>query len=598
MAYINDEVIEKIKDTADIVNIVSDYVQLKKSGSNYIGLCPFHNEKTPSFTVSESKQIFHCFGCGEGGDALKFIMKRENLDFLDAIKFLGDKLGIEINVDENGFNSKNAEDRNKTFEINKITARFFYNNLYNNGYALKYLNNRKISSKVIRQFGLGFALDSWDSLYNYLKSKNYDDEDILRAGLINKRNEGSGYYDKFRNRIIFPIIDTKGRVIAFGGRVMDNSVPKYLNSPDTNVFIKGHHLYGVNLVNKYSNRKRILLTEGYMDVISLFERGINYVVASLGTAFTEHQAKLIKRFGDEIYICYDSDDAGIKAASRAIDVLLGQDVQPKIILLPKGMDPDDFIKEKGMSEFEKKFGEALSYIDFKVYNIKSKYNLENLDEKIKFTREVARIIKSIKSPIEQDAYIEKISKETEISKSAIESEIKGKNIQRLDKKNVKAENIRPVKTVLPSSQFKAEINLIRIMMKAKDYYELITGRLSLNYFKNSECKYLYSLLDLVYEESENLDEKVLFSNIMDIPNIDKNIVNLIFSNEIPYAPSNINRIIEELIQTILDNDFNDRKTSLLLRIGELENKERTSEENDLLNKLLMDLNELIKSKSN
>lgn len=598
MAYINDEVIEKIKDTADIVNIVSDYVQLKKSGSNYIGLCPFHNEKTPSFTVSESKQIFHCFGCGEGGDALKFIMKRENLDFLDAIKFLGDKLGIEINVDENGFNSKNAEDRNKTFEINKITARFFYNNLYNNGYALKYLNNRKISSKVIRQFGLGLALDSWDSLYNYLKAKNYDDEDILRAGLINKRNEGSGYYDKFRNRIIFPIIDTKGRVIAFGGRVMDNSMPKYLNSPDTNVFIKGHHLYGVNLVNKYSNRKRILLTEGYMDVISLFERGINYVVASLGTALTEHQAKLIKRFGDEIYICYDSDDAGIKAASRAIDVLLGQDVQPKIILLPKGMDPDDFIKEKGMSEFEKKFGEALSYIDFKVYNIKSKYNLENLDEKIKFTREVARIIKSIKSPIQQDAYIEKISKETEISKSAIESEIKGKNIQRLDNKNVKAENIRPVKTVLPSSQFKAEINLIRIMMKAKDYYELITGRLSLNYFKNSECKYLYSLLDLVYEESENLDEKVLFSNIMDIPNIDKNIVNLIFSNEIPYAPSNINRIIEELIQTILDNDFNDRKTSLLLRIGELENKERTSEENDLLNKLLMDLNELIKSKSN
>lgn len=322
--YISDEIIQKVKDDSDIVNIISEYIQLKKSGSNYVGLCPFHSEKTPSFTVSETKQYYHCFGCGEGGDIVTFIMKKENLEFLDAVKFLADKLGIEI--EDSNFTVKNKDEKNKTYEINKEAARYFYDNLIKNSYALEYLRKRNINTKTIRQFGLGFSLNSWDSLYKYLIQKGYTDNDIEKTGLIGKRSGNNGYYDKLRNRIIFPIIDTKSRVIGFGGRVLDNSHPKYLNSQDTIVFNKGNHLYGLNLLSKYSNRKRIVLVEGYMDVISLYAKGINYSIASLGTALTERQCKLIKRYGEEVYICYDSDLAGINATLRAIDLLLKIDV--------------------------------------------------------------------------------------------------------------------------------------------------------------------------------------------------------------------------------------------------------------------------------
>ena len=422
--YISDEIIQKVKEDSDIVNIVSEYVNLKKSGSNYVGLCPFHSEKTPSFTVSETKQYYHCFGCGEGGDIVSFIMKKENLEFLDAVKFLADKLGIEIEDKAVNFNDK--EDKSEIYEINKVSARYFRDNLYKNSFALEYLRKRNINAKTIRQFGLGFSLNSWDNLYRYLSQKGYSDNAIEKAGLIGKKSGNNGYYDKFRNRIIFPIIDTKSRVIGFGGRELDDSHPKYLNSQDTIAFNKGNHLYGLNLLNKHSNRKRILLVEGYMDVISLYAKGINYSVASLGTALTDRQCKLIKRYGEEVYICYDSDLAGINAALRAIDLMLKVDVNPRIISLPKGMDPDDYINQKGLIEFEKQLNNSLNYMDFKINIIREKYDLEKLEEKVNFTKEIANLIKGLKSPIEQDVYIDKISDKTGISKEAIEKEIRGK----------------------------------------------------------------------------------------------------------------------------------------------------------------------------
>ena len=587
---INDELLEKIKDNSDIVNIISDYVSLKKSGSNYIGLCPFHNEKTPSFTVSESKQLFHCFGCGEGGDVLTFIMKKENLDFIDAVQLLADKLGID--VEQNNVNEKVNKERLKTFEINKKAARYFFNNLMKNKYALSYLAKRKISVKAIRQFGLGFSLDSWDSLYNYLKGDSYSDEEIEKTGLIIKSNKNNSYYDRFRNRIIFPIIDTKGNILGFGGRVLDNTMPKYLNSPDTVVFNKGNHLYGLNLLNRYSNRKRILLVEGYMDVISLFSRGINYSVASLGTAFTERQSKLIKRYGEEIYICYDSDTAGIKATLKAIEIMHKIDVKPRIISLPNGMDPDDYIKNYGLVEFESLFAKSLNHIEFKVQNIKKKYDLEKLDDKIKFTKEVAKIIKDIKSPIEQDGYINRISNETGISKDAIEKEIRGNNYYNnkfnKDTKYLKP-SIKPVETLLPSANDTAEIDLLKFMIKEKDYFEYILKSLKVDDFETEEAKNIMNELEIMYQDDDLIDEKVLINRILEIPNLDRKFIDLVFDSGLNFQPTNVNTIIDDLIKTVRLYKLQKRRNEVLSMIELFEKKEKNEEENNRFKKLVLEL---------
>ncbi len=587
---INDELLEKIKDNSDIVNIISDYVSLKKSGSNYIGLCPFHNEKTPSFTVSESKQLFHCFGCGEGGDVLTFIMKKENLDFIDAVQLLADKLGID--VEQNNVNEKVNKERLKTFEINKKAARYFFNNLMKNKYALSYLAKRKISVKAIRQFGLGFSLDSWDSLYNYLKGDSYSDEEIEKTGLIIKSNKNNSYYDRFRNRIIFPIIDTKGNILGFGGRVLDNTMPKYLNSPDTVVFNKGNHLYGLNLLNRYSNRKRILLVEGYMDVISLFSRGINYSVASLGTAFTERQSKLIKRYGEEIYICYDSDTAGIKATLKAIEIMHKIDVKPRIISLPNGMDPDDYVKNYGLVEFESLFAKSLNHIEFKVQNIKKKYDLEKLDDKIKFTKEVAKIIKDIKSPIEQDGYINRISNETGISKDAIEKEIRGNNYYNnkfnKDTKYLKP-SIKPVETLLPSANDTAEIDLLKFMIKEKDYFEYILKSLKVDDFETEEAKNIMNELEIMYQDDDLIDEKVLINRILEIPNLDRKFIDLVFDSGLNFQPTNVNTIIDDLIKTVRLYKLQKRRNEVLSMIELFEKKEKNEEENNRFKKLVLEL---------
>ncbi len=586
---IDDEIIEKISNDASIVDIISEYVQLKRAGANHIGLCPFHNEKTPSFTVSESKKIFRCFGCGESGSVISFIMKRENLDFREAVIFLADKLGIEIE-ESHKEDQRVVDERLRTYEINKKAARFFYDNLKANKEAQNYLVNRKLPPKVINQFGLGFASDSWNHLYNYLKDE-YTDEEILKSGLIGKARNNENYFDKFRNRIIFPIIDTKSRVIGFGARILGDGQPKYLNSPDTNVFSKGNHLYGLNMVNKHSNRKRILLVEGYMDVISLSSMGINYSVASLGTALTERQAKLLKRYGDEVYICYDSDEAGIKATLRAIDIMVREDMTPRVIVLPRGMDPDDFIKKFGVLEFEKLFLKSKNHIEFKVDTIKAKYDLDNMEGKISFTKEVAYLLRSLKSPIEQDGYMEQISNETGISKEAIEKEVRARKTYNINKDNkIRAKNdMGPIKSKLPLAGIKAEVELTRLMIKDKDYYEYISNLLKMEKFQSPECKYIYKLLKLLYEEVEIIDKEVLLNQILEIPNLDKVLIDNIFFNDSEYQPTNINEIINDLVNTVIFSNLKNQERELLIKIEELDKKARDAEEDELLKKLMWDL---------
>ena len=560
MSYIiNDEVIERIHEEANLVDIVSEYLPLKRTGINFVGLCPFHNEKTPSFTVSETKQFYHCFGCGEGGDVISFIMKMENLSFLEACEYLANKLGIPL--EEKSEKHKKLEDeRDRIYEINKEAARYYYSNLMRNERALKYLQSRRIKRKTINQFGLGFAEDNWEGVYKYLIGKGYNEEDLEKAGLIGFRKDNTGYYDKFRNRIIFPIIDTRNRVIGFGGRVLDDSMPKYLNSKDTPVFTKGNNLYGLNLIKKHSNRDRIILVEGYMDVISLFNNGINYSVASLGTAFTINQAKLLKRYGREVFICYDSDQAGINATTKAINILKKEGVDAKIIKLPSNQDPDDFIKENGTREFERLLKDALNYIDYNIFINKQKYNISNLEERIKFTQEIAKILGKVKSPVEKDVYIDKVSKETGISKEAIEKEIinrksnyntknsKDKYINRGFRHN--KDKIKPVNMVPESGYFKAEKTLIKLMIANKSYFDIIEKYLAIEDFLNYECQFLAKIISNEYNSNTQLtsiEPQFLLDNMGDV---DIDFLKEILNQNIDFLSEDIDETIKDLVKTI------------------------------------------------
>src|SRR5690625_145966 len=597
--YIDNETIEKIKDSGDIVDIVSDYVQLKRSGANFVGLCPFHNEKTPSFTVSQSKQFFHCFGCGESGDLISFVMKRENLDFTEAIKFLGERLGIPIESKE--VDKKYINEREEAYRINREAARFFYKNLTTNNNALKYLKKRQISAKTIRKFGLGFAQDNWESLYNYLTKRGFKAEEIEKIGLIAKGSGNNSYYDRFRNRIIFPIIDTRSRVVGFGGRVLDDTMPKYLNSRDSIVFNKGRHLYGLNLVSKFSDREKILLVEGYMDVISLYSRGITYSVASLGTALTEEQGKLLRRYGKEVYICFDSDTAGIKASFKAIDVLLKIGVSPRIVLLPDNMDPDDYINKYGLFEFEKLINQSLHYIDYKIHVYKKKYDLNRPEYTIKFTKEIVKVIKSLKSPVEQDVFIKKISQDTGISKEAIEREISqgSSTYRRTDRKrkiNKDRPIIKPVQDRISSGSKKAQLDLIRLAIDNREYFEVINESLTNYNIFNQNYQKIFLLIENEYEDKNSLDKDAVLDTLL-IQDIDKNLVEVIFHGKLEYEPTDMEQVLSDLINTIILERLEEARKDIIKQIEDIERKKSSDQIDDGLKKLFMrltDINERIK----
>ena len=557
----NEDIIEKIKEEIDIVQLIGEYVYLKKSGANHVGLCPFHSEKTPSFTVSESKQIFHCFGCGEGGDGIKFIMLRENLDFIEAVKFLAEKYNIQL---DGNFGEK-EDNKKPLYDLMRAAALYYHENLTKYPFVVDYLKSRNISYEMAKKFGLGYAKDSWDGLLNYLSEKGYSHEEMIKVGLIGRSKNSDKYFDKFRNRLIFPIIDTKSRVIAFGGRVFDDSLPKYLNSQESVIFNKGYNLYALNLISKNSNRKKIILVEGYMDVISLYSKGVNYGVASLGTALTTNQAKLLKRYGEEIYVCYDGDSAGIKATLRAIDVMLDLGIDPKIIVMPPGIDPDDFINKKGLAAFEKKVNNSLNHIDFKVYILKGNYNLDDAEGKYKFTVEVAKILKSLSSPVQSEIYIDKIANEVGISKEALEREVKGAK-----GRSFKKQEIKPVTTKLPPAHRIAESNLIALMMLDKDYFHYISENIGSDEFNRNECQELYNLITTEYKGHNTIDKKNI---LMKLDRVDSDSIKIFedIINQIPeYQASNIERVIDDLIRNIKLNNLLKKRKEALDEMEEME----------------------------
>lgn len=412
--------IQTLTDRADITEVVSKYVKLKKSGNSYFGLCPFHGEKTPSFSVAPDKQIFHCFGCGEGGGVIGFIMKMENLNFAEAVKFLADLYNMD--VPEDGADREMKQRRERMLALNKDAARYFHGVLLEDvgKEALQYLLNRGLSAKTITNFGLGFAPPGWDGLTTAMTKLGYSKSELLELGLVSKNNSG-GVYDRFRNRVMFPIIDVRGAVIAFGGRVMDDSLPKYINSSDTPIYNKSRNLFAANIAKK-TKRKNFILAEGYMDVIALHQAGFDNAVASLGTAFTPDQAKLILRYTEEVVICYDGDEAGQKATARAMEILNKNAIAVRVLKLPGAKDPDEYLKKNGPENLEQLLERPQMGNEYSLSVLRGKYNLVMDDEKIAYMKEAVAFIAKISSEVEREIYARNVATELGVSHTAVLAE--------------------------------------------------------------------------------------------------------------------------------------------------------------------------------
>lgn len=410
MAYYSDELIEEVRSRNDIVDVISGYVRLQKRGSTYFGLCPFHNEKTPSFSVTPGKQMYYCFGCGAGGNVLTFVMQYENFTFQEAMQSLADRAGIELPKQEmSAAQRKQADKRAKLLEINKAAAKYFYMLLRSpqGSHALSYFEGRKLTPETMQRFGLGYSNKYSDDLYQYLKKQGYEDEILKDSGLVTI-DEKRGGYDKFWNRAMFPIMDANNRVIGFGGRVMGDGEPKYLNSPETMIFDKSRNLYGLNFA-RVSKKNQILLCEGYMDVIALHQAGFDNAVASLGTAFTSGHANLLKRYTKEVYLTFDSDGAGIKAALRAIPILKEAGLTAKVINMKPYKDPDEFIKALGAEEYQKRIDEAENSFLFEVRMLERDFDLRDPESKTAFFHQVAQKILTFEEELERENYIEAIA---------------------------------------------------------------------------------------------------------------------------------------------------------------------------------------------
>ncbi len=438
---------------SDIVDVISRYVSLQKKGNSHWGLCPFHNEKTPSFSVSQDKQFFHCFGCGEGGNVISFVMKEENLPFMDAVRKLADMAGMTV-PEEDGDSDQRRRARERLLALNKEAAVFYHEYLMSpKGEAgLEYLLKRGLSRKTIVDFGIGLAPAAWDGLTSHMLRRNYTKRE-LEGAFLGRTGKNGGMYDIFRDRVMFPIIDISGHVIAFGGRLMSGDGPKYVNSSDTPVFSKSRNLFALNFAKK-SKQGRLILCEGYMDVIALHQAGFDCAVASLGTALTGEQAKLMAKFTKEAVICYDSDGAGQKAAQKAIDLLNNAGLEVKVLNIPDAKDPDEYIKNKGAGAFGLLLDKPQSDSEYRLSVIKDKYVLDINEQRIEYLKEAAKYISSLPSPVEREILAFDAAREANVTPQAMLGEINRELGQRArkDKKQTEREALNPMRAVQPKDR--------------------------------------------------------------------------------------------------------------------------------------------------
>ncbi len=592
MVRYGDELLDEIRSRNDIVDIISGYVTLKRKGSNFFGLCPFHNEKSPSFSVSPNKQIFHCFGCGVGGNVFHFVSKIENMSFHETVAMLAERAGVTLPNDLSVEDEKIAKLKAKVYELNKSAAEFYHQNLYKptSKQAQEYIKTRKLDNNTLKSFLIGYAGDN-NELYTYLKEKGFEPEEMLASSLIGKSEKGN-YYDKFRHRLMFPIQDVRGRVIAFGGRVLDDSKPKYINSPENIVYSKGRNLFGLNVAKRNTNGllKRILIVEGYMDAISLYQRGITNVVASLGTALTDAQGRLLRKNSEQVILGYDSDGAGQTAIMRGMEILKNMGIDIRVLQISGAKDPDEYIIKYGPERFLKCMDNAISVVEYRVKNLKKELNLENVSDKIKFLNELAKILSEVTNTMEREVYIDNISKTYNISKEAIYAEINkilyknNSNKQILEKQKIT--HIKPKEETVDDATKKREQVLIYILINyPKQSFEKIKKAINLNYIKIERNQNIIATLFEKLENNCNMDNVLDWFEDAEVINYISGI--LAYDFEI----NDIDKAVQDIEKTYLKENKIFRRNEI---IEMLENKDKYSQEEVAeleaeLSKIIIDL---------
>lgn len=517
MARFSDEFLSELRMRCDIEQVISPYVNLKRRGKNLVGLCPFHNEKTPSFTVYPDSQSFYCFGCGAGGEAIGFIRRAENLDFTEAVRYLCDKSGMVMPSE--GFDNSLSQKRKRMYEINKEAARFFNSCLFTEKgkEGLDYFKSRGYSKGTITRFGLGYAPNEWRALLTHMRNLGYSYEELYEANLANRSDKDGkiNYYDSFRNRVMVPIIDVRGNVVAFGGRVLDDSKPKYINTSDTLIYKKSLGVFGLNFA-KNSSEKTLILVEGYMDAISLHQAGFTNAIACLGTALTSEMAHLLGRYADEIILSYDADEAGQKATERAIGILGSIGMKMRVAHLSGGKDPDEILKKYGPERFRSLIEGAANDIEFELLKARDGFDLNTSDGKMKYLEKAAQILAKTRSEITRDIYASRLSEELSVKKEAISARINQISYREAKKESrdyfrkAPQQNIaESTKTALANSTnirvVRAEEQLIATLMKNPDYYRHIENTVSEDLFSVALYKRIFSLVSEKIKEHRSLE---------------------------------------------------------------------------------------------
>lgn len=590
MERYNDEILDEIRSRNDIVSTISQYMTLKRKGRNYFGLCPFHNEKSPSFSVSPDKQIFHCFGCGVGGDVINFVKKIENIGFLDSVRLLAEKSGIQLPNDISKAEEENIKLKNRVYKINELAAKFYHENLYKptSKIAQDYIKKRKLNNATLKSFLMGYASNSSNELLRFLKEQGFTEEELLASCLIGKSDRG--YYDKFRNRLMIPIRDERGRFIAFGGRVLDDSKPKYINSPENIVYSKGRNLFGLNVAREgvHGPLKRLLIVEGYMDAISLYQRGITNVVASLGTALTDSQGRLLRRNTEQVILGYDADGAGQQAIIRGMEILKSMDIDIRILQISGAKDPDEYVLKFGPEKMVKAMDEAISAIEFKIKVLRANLDLNNVNDKVKFLTEIAKILSNVDNNIEREVYIDRISKVYEISKNAIVSEVDKllyrslAGVTKFEKSNIVLKDTQDSK--IDVSTRKREGMVVYLLVDyTKVAFDKIKNVVDLDLIKSEKNK---KIIGILYERINlnNLPENIisLFEDEDDI-----NYVSGILSYD--FEISDVNKAIEDIEKAYYKEKLISLRNELILKLennNDAEEADIKEIENELTNVIL------------
>lgn len=559
---IPEEIIEKIKENNDIVDIIGEKVKLKRTGSNHMGLCPFHSEKSPSFSVNQQKQFFNCFGCGEGGDIFTFIMKTQQLSFFEAAQLLAERAGIDLPKED-------QEDQGRRYaretleNINRTAARFYFDQLRALPDARKYFLDRGISERTITQFGLGYAPDSWDAALNFLKRKGFKEEDIRESGLMSGIEQGK-CYDRFRNRLMFPVFDYRGRVTGFGARVLDDSKPKYLNSPETLLFRKGTNLYGLNFFLK--NRKKeddfLIIVEGYMDCIALHQAGLSQAVAALGTALTREQARLMKRYVRKVVTAFDSDTAGQIATMRGLEILVDEGFEVKILEMPEGQDPDDLVKQRGAEGFLKLLDNALSYTEFQLNAARSGLDLKKEEDKVTYFKNLQPILEKLNG-VERDIWVSKLSDETGVTRSAILTMTKGGYSDRVWTQG------RTPGNYVESGHRKAQRVLLKLMALG---YEGVAQAIGEEELTGASHQRIYRLLS----EYRGDNPDAFMMTTLNEPEDQAEWAQIFGTSDLP-DDIEIDRLIDDYVRTVHYYNLKKKKKAMVDEIAVLEKEGRLSE---------------------